>query len=369
MKKNLLVLLTASYGGGAEGLVLNQMKYYNIGKFKLHVITLRKGNLESSFAHITNVRYQCLNSKGRISLRAIKKIIEYIKQNRIDIVHTHLFEADMYGFFVKILMPGIKLITTKHNTNAFRKKSYWGFLDMGFSFLADKILAVSKSVKEFTAKYEHIPDKRISVVYHGVDIEKFDVCPDAERVRKELEVDNNNFVVGIVGRLTEQKGHKYLLQAIADLRHKIPNICLLIVGTGELREVLRANAYALKIENRVRFAGFREDMPAIFAVMDVLCMPSIFEGLGIVVIEAMLCNTIVVASRVDGIEEVIQNGKTGFLIPSQDSCSLVQVLDKIYQGNFDTQIITRARQRALNTFNFKNNLKRIEDIYIDLMHQ
>ncbi len=367
MNKNILILLTASFGGGAERLILDQMKYYDRNKFNLHVITLKRGNLEDTFANINGVNYLCLNSKRKISLKTIKELLRYSKEKKINLIHTHLFLPDMYGFLIKILMPKIKLISTKHNTSEFRKKIHWGLLDKLFSLPANEIITVSKSVKRFISKYEFIPSHKIKVIYNGIDVSRFNEKPNFSQLKEELQIRDGNFVVGIVGRLTKQKGHKYLLKAVANLKKKIPNIRLLIIGVGKLMSELEKYAQELKIKENINFLGFRNDMPKLYSLMDVFCLPSLSEGLVLVIIEAMLCNTITVGSKVDGIEEIIDDEITGFLVPPKDSNALTKVLYKIFQGNFSREMLIKAKTKALKVFDFKKSLKKIEKVYLDVL--
>lgn len=364
MKKNVLVLVTTAIGGGVERLILDQMKYFDRTKFSLHIVTLRKGYLEAEFSK-TGAHYCCLDSKKRLSYKTIRKLSNYIKTNHIDIIHTHLYLPDIYGFLAKMAAPSVKLITTKHNTNDFRKKIHWGLLDYTLSLPASRIIAVSKSVKEFISRYEFIPLERIKVIYHGVDVKRFKEKKNLKRLRADLAIRKQNFVIGIVGRITKQKGHIYLLEAVHNLRKQVPRIRLLIVGSGELEESLKQYSRELGIEENVIFLGYRSDVADLYSLMDVLCLPSIFEGLGLVLVEAMLCNTLTIGARIDGIKEIIQDGTNGFLFSPRDTNALATLLYKIYKAGDSKEMITRARKAALR-FDYRKNLKVIEKEYINV---
>jgi glycosyltransferase involved in cell wall biosynthesis len=362
MKKNVLTLFTTAIGGGVERLILDQMKHFDHTKFNIYVVTLRTGYLDTEF-NKTGATYCCLNSKRRISYATFKKLINYIKKNHIDIIHTHLYLPDIYGFLAKIAVPGIKLITTKHNTNDFRKKLYWGFLDYILALPASRIIAVSGSVKQFISHHEFIPSSRIMVIYHGVDVSRFKAKRNLKKLRTELSLQRKNFVIGIVGRITKQKGHKYLLEAAHSLREKIPDMHILIIGSGELENMFRQYCHDLEIEGIVTFLGYRSDMANLYSLMDVLCLPSIFEGLGLVLVEAMLCNTLTIGAEVDGIKEIIVDGHNGFLFPPRDSNALAELLYKIYKVGYKKEIIARARRTALR-FDYRKNLREIENEYL-----
>lgn len=363
MKVNVLIIVTEAIGGGVERLIYDQMHYYNKERFNLHVITLREGYLEKEFSS-TPAKYGCLHARKRICFRAITKLIHYIEKNNIDIVHTHLYLPDIYGFILKALVPHIKLFTTKHNTNQFRKNPFWGLLDNLLSMPAACIIAVSQSVKQFISKYEHISPQRIKVIYHGVDVNRFRPAADNARTRRSIGLKPNDFVVGIVGRITEQKGHKYLFDAIAELRKKISNIRLLVVGVGELEQELGEYSSKLGLQKSIMFLGYRKDTPRLYSAMDVLCLPSVYEGLGLVLVEAMLCNTITVATNVDGITEIIKDGINGFLVPPADSKALAKILIKIFKHEYKTEMLAEGRKTAM-CFDYRNNLKKIESEYLN----
>jgi len=365
MKKRILVIIKAAVGGGAEKLVLDQMKYYDKDLFDLHVVALMKGHMEKEFIY-TSACYTCFYSKTNLSIRTLKKILKYIHTHKIDLIHTHLYVPDIYGFLLKMAIPRIKLITTKHNTNDFRKKIYWGLLDNLLSWPACRIIAVSQSVKDFISKYEFIPQHRITMIYHGVDINQFKKKTNLIKLKQELNIKDDDFVIGIVGRMIKQKGHKYLLEAIAKLKDEISTIKLLIIGTGNLETSLKYYSKKLGIEKNVVFLGFRMDMTPLYSLMNILCLPSIFEGLGLVLVEAMLCQTITIGAEIHGITEVIQDGINGYLFPPKNSTALANIILKIYNSNFDKKIYEQAK-KSTQRFDYKKNLIKIEKEYLRVL--
>jgi glycosyltransferase involved in cell wall biosynthesis len=362
MKTNVLIIVTEAIGGGVERLIYDQMQYHNMEEFNLHVITLRKGYLEKEFS-CTPAKYTCLCAQRKICFRAIRKLLLYIKKHRIQVVHTHLYLPDIYGFILKMLVPSIELFTTKHNTNQFRKNPFWGLFDNLLSIPATRIIAVSDSVKKFISKYERIPLKRIKVIYHGVDIQRFRPARNTASIRKSIGLKQDAFVIGLVGRITEQKGHRYLFDAVASLHKQIGKIQLLVIGVGELQQELTEYSHKLGLQESIKFLGYRKDIPRLYACMDVLCLPSIYEGLGLVLVEAMLCNIITVGTRVDGITEIIKDGANGFLVPPADSESLARCLHRIYMGGYSKKIFAEARKTATR-FDYRDNLKKIEQEYL-----
>lgn len=369
-KPNVMILITASYGGGAERLVLDQMKYYNRKEYTLHVATLRRDNIEEKFKKAGADNYFSLGCNGRFSLRALGKLRRYIKENDIKLVHTHLMESDMYGFLLNIIMPGVKFMSVRHDSGDFRKKIHMKFLNHTFSLADEKIICDSMFVKNFIKRYERIPEKKLRVVYNSVDTKKFKrrSCPG---LRKELAGgDKNAFLIGIIGRLEEQKGHKYLFEAIKILKDKgspvIPKV--LVVGNGKLEAMLRDMRRDLGLEENVKFLGFRTDLADIYNAIDVLCLPSEFEGLSLVLLEALASNTLVVCSDIENNMEAVEDGVSGLAFRMGDSRGLADQIENVTTGKVSVEKIREnARKRVLEQFNFEKNLKKIEQVYKEIL--
>lgn len=360
--KRVLALITASYGGGAERLLLNQIKYYNKEKIELHVITLRKGNLEKEFQKFKN--YKSLNLKSRFSFKGLFEIIHYIKQHNIEIVHSHLFEADAFGFLTKIFIPQIRLISTKHNTNDFRKKLYWGLLNKIISLPTYKVITVSDTVKRFVLKYEFINKNKVVTIYNGIDTQRFRK-KNTSKLRKELKLKKSDFIIGIVGRLHKQKGHKFLFQAVKKIKDQISGLKLLVIGDGELKKEFKDRVKKLHIEKNVLFLGFRNDIPELYSLMNVFCLPSLYEGLPLVLAEAMSTETLVVCSDIPNNMEIVVNGECGIVTRGGDSDEMTKVFLDIYKNSKKYEIIKRnARIRVIKKFDYKTNLKKIEEVYL-----
>jgi glycosyltransferase involved in cell wall biosynthesis len=231
----------------------------------------------------------------------------------------------------------------------------------------DHIIAVSQSVKDFIVKYEFIPKNHITVIYHGIVFDRYKT--DDENVQQRLHnlgINTNTFVIGIVGRLTEQKGHRYLFDAVSLVKEYIKPFRLLIFGVGELKQQLQQYRDNLGLTDAIIFMGYEKHLAPYYRIMDVLCLPSIYEGLGLVLVEAMICGTIVVGSAVHGIKEIIDDNKNGFLVPPRDSQALAEILCRISQKKYGKKIHDNAHNKA-KQFDFRKNMKKIEACYINIM--
>jgi glycosyltransferase involved in cell wall biosynthesis len=250
------------------------------------------------------------------------------------IVHTHLFHADLYGALAaKWLGRGTVVISSRHNDNAFRRREPYRSLNRWLWRMTDAGIAISESIARFAVEVEGAPPPKIQTIVYG--LEAASQTP-AERqatrrhMREQLGIEADAPVAGIVCRLVEQKGVSYGLQAFAQVAAQIPNACLLIAGDGPLRTQLEAEAAALGLGDAVRFLGWRDDVAQLMHAFDLLLVPSIWEGFGLVILEAMAHQLPTVASAVSAIPEIVVDGETGLLVPPRDVDALAGALVSLF---------------------------------------
>nr|MCU0514450.1 glycosyltransferase [Anaerolineae bacterium] len=246
-----------------------------------------------------------------------------------DIVHTHLIHADLFGLAAAKL-AGVKVILSgRHNDDSFRYhpavRALNRLLWRGFS----GGIAISDALRQFTTGIEGAPAHKVRVVTYG-----FEYTPpppaDLAQARADLlgrhSLPPEALLVGLACRLVEQKGVTYALRAFSQVAADFPAAHLLIAGDGELRPLLAAEATALRLAERVHFLGWQDDVPRLLAGLDVFLMPSLWEGFGLVLLEAMSKRLPVIASAVSAIPEVVEHGVTGLLVPPADPDALAQAL-------------------------------------------
>lgn len=364
MRPNVLTIFPSAAGGGAERLVFDQTRLHDGVGYQHSTVALRKAKLHQQFAE--NPRYRCLNAVVRTNPLALGRLHQLVGAQKIDLIHTHLQEADFYGYWLKRLNPRLVWVSTRHNTDAFRTRLFWRTLNSLLSRRTDRVIAVSHAVGDFVLRHERVARDKLTVVRNGIDLGRFAERPTAQLARQQLGLPGDVFVVGVVGRLNEQKGHKYLFQAVARLAAEAPRLRLLVVGEGGLRSELDRLARRLGIAERVSFLGFRQDMASVYAAMDVFCLPSLFEGLPLVLVEALACARVAIGTRALGITDVLVHEKNGFLVPPKDAEALASAILKVYRGDYDRDIGKRAREGALVDFGMPRYLAELERIYREL---
>lgn len=358
-KKNILTIITSSYGGGAERLVFNQMRMFNSKKFNLHVISFRSGQLENDFNSFNNVKYSCMNQKKHFSYNTLFRINAYVKKNRIDVIHCHLIEAELYGMFLKILNPKLKFVITKHNANDFRKKLLYRLLGKLISLFSNKIICVSNEIFNFTKKYEFVNVKKLVTLSNGIIVKD-----KSKATRDNLGYSKDDFLVGVVGRLTEQKGHIYLIKALELIKDDISSMKVLFLGDGKLEDSLRKEVKERDLTDIVEFCGFKSNMDDYYSNLDVLCMPSLWEGLSLVLLEGMSFENVVVMSDLPNNLEVAKPDVEGIYFKKCDVKDLSEKLLYVYNNWDEVKSVGKnARTKVISDFNFKDNLKKIESLY------
>ena len=255
-----------------------------------------------------------------------------LREIQPDIVHTHLVHADMFGYFAAKLSGVQRIVSSRHNDDQFRYRPRWRRINRRMWRSFDAGIAISEAIKRFTIEVEAASADKISVVHYGIDfawLSDDDIEAARQHLRAALGVDADALLLGIVCRLVEQKGIPYALEALRRLRAEYPQAHLVIAGDGEKAAELRRLAAALGVADRVHWLGWRSDAADLMAAFDVLLVPSLWEGFGLVLLEAMSRRVPVIASRVSAIPEVIVDGESGILIPPRDVDALTQAIARL----------------------------------------
>jgi glycosyltransferase involved in cell wall biosynthesis len=252
-----------------------------------------------------------------------------IRKLKPDIVHTHLIHADLFGLLAAKL-SGVKVVLTgRHNDDSFRHhrvvRALNGLLWRGFS----GGIAISESIRTFTMSIEDAPPDKVRVVTYGFEYTapKPDELSLARKaLLHELILPQEALIMGLACRLVEQKGVTYALQAFKRIYEEFPTAYLLVAGEGDLKAALEAEAQTLGIMPRMRWLGWRNDVPALLAGLDIFLVPSLWEGFGLVLLEAMSKRRAVIASAVSAIPEIVTHGETGLLAPPRDVDALADAM-------------------------------------------
>ncbi|UCC94459.1 MAG: glycosyltransferase family 4 protein [Candidatus Omnitrophota bacterium] len=306
-------------------------------------------------------------------LIALWELFALIKRQKYDIVHTHNAKAGFTGRLAAKL-AGVPIIIytihgfSFHQYEKFPRKTLFIWLERFAACFSDKLLTVSRPLKEVALQLGiGKPDQYITI-YDGIEIDRFSIDFDIQKKRKEFDIKPSDFVVGVVSKLWKGKGHREILEAAKEVITKAPNVKFMFVGEGYLRQDLKALTQRLGLSSHVIFTGFRTDIPEITAIFDIAILASFFEGLGRVLLEAMVLNKPVIATNVGGIVDVVDDGKTGILVPPANSAALAKALLRLLSDSELRVKMGRAGREKIDAkFSAKTMVNRIERVYNELI--
>jgi glycosyltransferase involved in cell wall biosynthesis len=342
--------ITPSQIGGAEVHVLSLAARLLRRGHDVTVICPRGRDLEREL-RARDLPLWAPRTTGKFDPVTLIRLARRLRSWRADVLHTHLSTASLLGSLAARL-AGVPAIATVHGLNS--KTCFQ---------CADRLIAVSQAVKQHLTAQGVSPD-RIRVIYNGIDLPA-DVHTPQPDLRQRV-APASAVVFGTVGRLGPEKGHRYLLEAAAQLSRRagLPPVHVLIVGQGREEAPLRALAQRLGIGDRVTFAGFQREVWPYLAIMEVFVLPSLKEGLSLSALEAMALGKPVVASRVGGTPEVVEDGETGMLVPPSDASALAEALASLVRSPEAMERMGHAgRQRVAERFGAERMASEIEEVY------
>ena len=256
-----------------------------------------------------------------------------LRRERIDILHCHLFIASFFGAGPARMAGTRGVIETCHGPENWRigkplRGGFW--IDRQVGRMVDKYIAVSPAAARHLIERKRVPQSKIQVIRNGRDLDRYAPrgMDESNRIRRELGVAGEPAIL-VPARLADQKGHRYLIEAIARLLPRWPQLTLLLAGEGPLEAALRDQCARCGINGQARFLGYREDIPELLAAADLVVLPSLYEGLPLAAIEALAAGRPIVATAVDGTPEVVIDGKTGLLVPPADSAALADAIERL----------------------------------------
>jgi glycosyltransferase involved in cell wall biosynthesis len=235
--------------------------------------------------------------------------------------------------------------------------------------LVDLIIVNSRATRKTLLRGNHwLPAEKLRLIYNGIPLPPDAGPADRDAIMREFDLEESGPVLGVVGLLKERKGHRFLFRALPRILKEFPGLSLLVVGKGALREHLEEMTRRLEIDRHVRFTGFRDDIPRLMKAMDIVVLPSKNEGFGYVLAEAMALSKPVVASRISSIPEVVEEGRTGLLVPPGDVSALGDALLDLLRNPQQARRMGRAgRRRVERHFSLERMLDEVERLFEEVI--
>lgn len=363
------VVETLDVGGMENGLVnIANFIDHSIFNFRICCFT-QKGKLSKRILDAPEVVLE-LNYGPGLHLESVFRLASLFRKQRVQILHTHGWGARMLVAYLGAKLSGVPFIVNgEHGVLHITKKSQ--FVVQRFILKhCDAILSVSEGLKtkviqEFGLDYENI-----SVIQNGVDTEKFHGNYPVEPILEDLCLGQDEFRIGVIGSLKQQKNQRVVLQAVSLLDQQDTDFRLLLIGDGPDRNMLEALKYKLNIENKVLFLGNRDDVHRLMSVLDLLILPSIsdHEGMSNVILEAMASNVPVISSTSVGSKELIEDRDNGLLFDYDNATELKEKIVILKRDrNFRMHMTKKAKRKILAHHTIDAMVKNYEKFYMKLL--
>ena len=319
-----LQLISSSGYYGAEAVMVSLTKHLNqlgipstVGVFE----NAQHPNLEvAEVARQHGLPVEVVRCEGRADWSAVQAIRKFVRRERIDIIHTHGYKAHLYGYLAARVLP-CSLIATCHGYHSFVpsriarcRRQFYSSVERVLLQRFDQVVAVSSDLALFL-RQRGVRLEKLAVIENGVDLDQFGSAPPSADLKVAKA---GRLAVGLVGRLTEGKGHAQFFDAAREFLLQHRETLLVVIGDGPLKQPLETLARQLGIEASVVFTGKRSDMAEVYAALDILVLPSLHEGMPMVILEALAAKVAVVATRVGAIPHVILPRQTGLLVEPGD---------------------------------------------------
>jgi glycosyltransferase involved in cell wall biosynthesis len=354
--------------GGAENHVLTLVDAFKREGCAVAVVCPRPGPFVDALQaqgvrpHLIDMVRAAPNDEYELVTPALWSLYAFIRRWRPDVVHSHLYPAHLHATLAAQLADVPAIVTTAH-TLVVRPGDPWlvGMSD-------GRVIAVSQAAKGLLVQ-AGVPARRIRVIYNGIEPRYFrDESAAAYRIREELGIPLNAPVVGMIARLSPEKGHDQFLRVAGETAMRHPSARYVIVGTGPLAAELQQAAAALRVGDRVLFTGARRDVTALNHVIDVFMLPSREEALPLAVLEAMAAQRPVVASAVGGVPEVVVDGQTGYLFEPDDRDGFVRAVSTLLgRPDLRRDFGRRGQQRVRDRFGVDRMVRETLAYYRDLV--
>jgi|GEM_PF-343022 sugar transferase (PEP-CTERM/EpsH1 system associated) len=368
-KVNVMFIINGLGIGGAERNLVEMLRNYRSDRYNPIVCSVGQGGPFQEVLEAHNIPVYVFYKKHPFDVSLVFKVAKLMRRYRCKIAVTILFYADIIGSLAAWLARVPVCIMWSAGTIGKGSKNDGRRHRLSYKLvrhLVKYVISVSRKTAQFLVKERSIPANKIKILHYGVDINNFAPMSEHERKKKraELGYTDQHFLVAEIGRLTEQKGHIYLIRAAVSLVRKHPNLRFLIIGDGPLRESLKEEVRRQGLETFFNFLGARKDIRELLNAIDLMVLPSLWEGLPNIILEAMACGTPIVATAVDGTPEAVVDGETGILIPPRDPDALARAIDHLI-GNRELlkKMGRNARMRAIEEFSIGKQIERFNALF------
>jgi len=306
-------------------------------------------------------------------LKAFISLVKIFLREKPHIVHTHTSKAGILGRWAAFFSRVPVIIHTSHG------HVFWGYfgklktrifilLEKISALVTDRLIMLTEQEKNDHLHFHIAPENKFSVVHSGINLDEFsNTSVDPASMKRRLGVPEDNLIVGTVGRLTSIKGHRYLIEAARKILDVRPDIIFVFLGDGELLDELKNMATRSDIEENIMFLGWRSDVAEVMSTFDIFALPSLNEGMGRVLVEAMALGRPIVASNIGGIPDLVVDGENGYLVPVGDVESLAARIRKLLDDPEKREEMGECGKKIAIDYSANAMVQKIDRVYRKLV--
>lgn len=362
-----VLLLTTHLNRGGIGIyTVNLAKYLKQRSVDVTVAS-SGGDLECILAD-NGIPFEKLDimTKSEVSFKVWKNLpvlVRLIRSGKFDIIHAQTRVAQVMAY-ISGKITKIPVVSTCHGFFKFRR-----FSRKLFPCWGERTIAISKSVRSHLLEDFRLNSSNVVLIYNGIELQRYlEVGKPDEELARELGIEPGDRVIGTIGRLSSVKGYKYLIRAFKDTVSRYDNIHLLLVGEGPEEKALRDEVQQLGLQDNVIITPGGKPLERYLSVMDVFCLPSIHEGLGLSLMEAMASGRACIASKVGGLVELIDHEKNGILVPPEDASALGSAIARIIDDiPLKQHLAACAKNKAADSFSIEDTVTGTIEVYEDVL--
>lgn len=351
--------------GGGESHVLSLVNALDKDLFEPVVLSFTDGPMITRLQEM-GIRHYVIPSLRPFDVSCWMQVKSLIREEEIDIVHAHGSRAAS-NLFLPAKLSGRPLLYTIHGWSFHDDQPY---LQKQLRVWSEMLLTrgtranISVSASNRDTGVKHFPGFRSTVINNGIDLERFNPDVTLTDVRKELNIPTHHTVVGYIARITVQKDPITMVHAFKAVLEQQKDITLLVVGEGDMQQEMTDTAQMLGISDHVVFCPFRPDVPELLQAIDIYCLPSLWEGLPIGLLEAMAMRKAVIVTAVDGSKEIVADGQNGLLVPARDPAQLAAAIIRLHLDVFLRHSLQQAAAETVNLhYCVQGMTRQVETLY------
>lgn len=361
MDLNILHMISSMEKGGAETYIYDILD--NLEEdISIHIICSHRGSAHHRLEEKTD-NVEIVEMRNVLDIRAARRIASYCRDNDIDVIQAHFLRENYIAVLSKLFNPKVQIIWTAHLI----QQNNWiiRLFNRIFSLFVDRIICVSKAVGGSVIG-EGIPAAKTKLIYNGVDTNRFKYMENG--IREKLAIPEDSLLLTTIARFHRDKGHRFLIDSLKELKRHIPNFKALLVGEGEEKGIIQRKVREYGLDDQVIFLGYVENIVEILSATDIYLSPSVMEAISFSILEALSCGIPVVATQVGGVPEIFERGNCGILVPFGDEKVFAKAIVDLYNNRSEYRDIGESC-RALVEENFSQAkmLKNTFDLYRELV--